>query len=253
MSNPVFDTTQSIGNQRAPNEITDFLNEESDFRACMFQEGDVSVNTIVEFFGRFALLCSVLYPDSVNKLTIDAVHPNITIDCEELRQALEENPGKELPTPVNIGIFTQVFSTLSAVDLVIKPAQYIPTMPTTFAKVSWERTAPSLIDFYAQGGRSPDGRDFVQELYARMFNVAESAPRTGIDVALGIFATVEMRRYGVGVEQYNREQRENFDNISSALLLPDSRHYLDPRSTAMRPRSRTGALSAFVKRFFRKA
>lgn len=227
MSNQAFDIELHIGSDRAPAEITDLFAGEHYFHASLLQNGGITPDTFVEFAGRFAVLCDESYGGSRLKLTVDTAHPKMTIDCEALREELAENPGDQLATPVNVDIFKVLFKTANTVDLVVRPIEDIPEMPSTFSKVSWERSAGNLIDFYAQGGSGSAGTQFTQELYERMFNVSESVPRKGIDVALGIIAAKELRRYAIGSEEFTRQLRANFDFISRYLGRPDSSFYLD--------------------------
>lgn len=249
MSNQAFDMDIRLGRERAPSEITDRFASEHYYQASLLQDGGVTPDTFVEFAGRFSLLCDQLYGGSSVSLVIDRAHPNITVDCEELVEALKEQPGDEIPTPANQEMFKLVFAKASTADLSLRPNADIPVMPSTVAKVSWERSAGRIMEFYAQSSDTAEGRDFIQELYARMFHVSESAPRKGIDVALGMFAVRDQRKKGMGATAFRQEMQERFDNNSAMTGHPNST-YLPGESPDSRLRNES--LLELLRKIFGK-
>lgn len=249
MSNQAFDMDVRLGTERAPSEITDRFASEHYYHASLLQDGGITPDTFVEFAGRFSLLCDQLYGGSSVSLVIDRAHPNITVDSEELVEALKEQPGVEVSTPADRDMFKLVFANAHTADLSLRPNVDLAVMPSTFAKVSWQRSAGRILDFYAQGSSSPEGIEFIQELYARMFHVPESAPRKGIDVALGMFAARDQRRKGMGEVAFNQEMRQRFDNNSRAVGRPDSLYYLGDNPAS---RVRNESLIESLRRLFGK-
>ncbi len=226
MSNYPFSYSPAFGQEVAPSEVVGLFEAKPFFHAAIHQQEGISADTFVEFSSRLAHLCLQAYGENDVTLTLDTAHPTITIECEEVDEQLAAQPGESLTVPADPSIFELAFMKARAADVIIKPKQEIPGMLSTFARASWDRSAPRLMEFYAQGGSKADGFDFIEQLYHRMFYVPESAPRPGIDVALGILAVHELRRYSMGSAAHMNEKRANFDAISSQLGLQTSDYYL---------------------------
>ncbi len=219
-----------IGDRIAPEHISAEYHPYFTYNAGLHRDKGINADTFMKYAGRFALICDQTYQGSNLELKVNAAHPNITIDCEELREALRTQPGQIIPTPVDRDDFTEIFATAKTADLVIKPTEPIPDMPSTFAKVSWNRSASKLLTFYAQGGEGQANEDFQLSLFNKMFYVPESAPKRGIDVAIGLAAVAELRRYSVGNTQYMSELQERFDFTRAHNSSRGSRSTTNPNS-----------------------
>ena len=245
MSNQAFDIDLHIGNERAPTETTDWFAGEHYYRASLLQNGGITPDTFIELAERFSGLCDELYGGSYVKLVLDRAQPNISVECDKLRDALEAQPGDEIPTPANANIFNELLTYASVAEVTIKPNVELPAMPSTFAQAKWTRHAGKIMEFYAQGSSSPEGVDLIAELYARMF--PERIPGKGLKVALGIMAVREQRKEGLGEEAFHLEQRERFDNNSAVMGRPGSAFYLGEQSTS---KTQNRSLTSRVRRFF---